>query len=123
MRDTGVITGSLKAEGRTVVDVTVSGPKGSATAPITIVGGPDALALTPPLGWNSWNVWGGVVDEAKMRAAADGLVSSGLAAQGYTYVNIDDAWEGPRDAERRNHVEREVPRHEGACRLRPLRRD
>ena len=96
--DTGVITGSLKAGGRTVVDVTVSGPAGSATAPITIVGGPDALALTPPLGWNSWNVWGGAVTEANIRAAADGLVSSGLAAQGYTYVNIDDAWEGPRDA-------------------------
>ena len=96
--DTGVITGSLKAEGRAVVDVTVSGPKGSATARITIVGGPDALALTPPLGWNSWNVWGGAVTEANIRAAADGLVSSGLATQGYTYVNIDDAWEGPRDA-------------------------
>ncbi|HEX6975958.1 MAG TPA: glycoside hydrolase family 27 protein, partial [Vicinamibacterales bacterium] len=90
---TGVITGSLKGEGKTVVDVTVTGPKGKATGQITIVGGRDALALTPPLGWNSWNVWGGVVDDAKVRAAADGLVSSGLAAQGYTYVNIDDAWE------------------------------
>jgi len=43
-------------------------------------------------------VWGPTVDDAKVRAAADALVSSGLAAQGYTYVNIDDAWEGPRDA-------------------------
>jgi alpha-galactosidase len=95
---TGIITGSLKAAGRSVVDVTVSGPKGKASAALTIVGGEDALALTPPLGWNSWNVWGGNVDEAKVRAAADALVSSGLAAQGYAYVNIDDAWEGPRDA-------------------------
>lgn len=93
---TGVITGMLKGEGRTVVDVTVTGPKGKATGQITIVGGRDSLALTPPLGWNSWNVWGGTVTDAKVRAAADGLTSSGLAAQGYTYINIDDAWEGVR---------------------------
>lgn len=95
---TGIITGSLRKAGRTNVDVTVTGPKGRTTGTITIVGGEHSLALTPPMGWNSWNVWGGAVDDAKVRAAADGLVSSGLAAQGYTYVNIDDAWEGPRDA-------------------------
>lgn len=93
---TGIISGALKPAGRTVVDLTVTGPKGKATGQLTIVGGPNALALTPPLGWNSWNVWGGTVTDAKVRAAADGLVSSGLAAQGYTYINIDDAWEGPR---------------------------
>ena len=95
---TGIITGALRRPGRTAVHVTVSGPKGKTTGVITIVGGMHALALTPPLGWNSWNVWGPRVDDAKVRAAADALVSSGLAAQGYTYVNIDDAWEGPRNA-------------------------
>lgn len=97
---TGVITGSLKDAGRTEVSVTVSNGKGqSDTQVITIVGGPDALALTPPLGWNSWNVWGAQVDDAKVRAAADAIVATGLAGQGYTYVNIDDAWEGQRTAE------------------------
>ena len=95
---TGIITGSLKSAGRTAVSVTVTGPRGKTTGDITIVGGEHALALTPPLGWNSWNVWAARVDDAKVRAAADALVISGLAAQGYTYVNIDDAWEGPRDA-------------------------
>jgi alpha-galactosidase len=95
---TGIITGSLRAAGRTRVAVTVTGTKGETTADILIVGGTHALALTPPLGWNSWNVWAARVDDAKVRAAADALVASGLAAQGYTYVNIDDAWEGPRDA-------------------------
>jgi alpha-galactosidase len=95
---TGIISGRLKSAGRHVVDVAVTGPKAKATAQLTIVGADHSLALTPPLGWNSWNVWGGTVTDAKVRAAADGLVSSGLAAQGYTYVNIDDAWEGPRDA-------------------------
>lgn len=96
---TGIITGSLKQAGRTVVHVTVAGPKGKTAGDITIVGGPDALALTPPLGWNSWNIWAAKVDDAKVRAAADAIVSSGLAAQGFTYVNIDDAWEGPRGAD------------------------
>ncbi|MGH7616913.1 MAG: NPCBM/NEW2 domain-containing protein, partial [Gemmatimonadaceae bacterium] len=96
--NTGIITGSLKSAGRTRVSVTVRAPRGSATADIMIVGGQHSLALTPPLGWNSWNVWAARVDDAKVRAAADALVSSGLAAHGYTYVNIDDAWEGPRDA-------------------------
>ena len=95
---TGIISGKLQRAGRTNVDVTVTGARGKATGTITIVGGDHSLALTPPMGWNSWNVWGGTVDDAKVRAAADGLVASGLAAQGYTYVNIDDAWEGPRDA-------------------------
>jgi alpha-galactosidase len=92
----GVITGSLKQAGRTIVDVRVAGPAGAATGQIVIVGGPHALAQTPPLGWNSWNVWAAQVDDAKVRAAADAMVSTGLAGQGYTYINIDDAWEGAR---------------------------
>src|SRR5665213_325508 len=95
---TGIITGALKQAGRTPITVTVRGPSGTATGEFTIVGGAHSLAQTPPLGWNSWNVWGPLVDDAKVRAAADALVTSGPAAQGYTYVNIDDAWEGPRDA-------------------------
>lgn len=90
---TGVIFGAIKADGRWDVGVTVTNAKGTSSAVIAILGNKDALALTPPLGWNSWNVWGGLVDDAKVRAAADGMVASGLAAQGYTYINIDDAWE------------------------------
>jgi alpha-galactosidase len=91
---TGIITGALTQEGRTEVPVSVKNAKGlMSNAVITIVGGKDALALTPPLGWNSWNVWGGNVTADHVRAAADGMISSGLAAQGYTYINIDDAWE------------------------------
>ncbi|HKO15020.1 MAG TPA: NPCBM/NEW2 domain-containing protein, partial [Gemmatimonadaceae bacterium] len=97
-RGTGIITGALRRAGHTTVHVTVTGPKGRTAGDIVIIGGDHRLALTPPLGWNSWNVWAASVDDAKVRAAADALVASGLAAQGYTYVNIDDAWEGPRDA-------------------------
>ena len=91
---TGIITGSLQKDGRTDVQVSVKAADGKmANTVITIVGGKDVLALTPPLGWNSWNVWGGNVTADHVRAAADGMVKSGLAGQGYTYVNIDDAWE------------------------------
>ena len=94
--NTGIISGALAKEGSTDVELTVTGPKGTATRVLTIVGGEDKLALTPPMGWNSWNVWGLNVDDAKVRAAADVMVSSGLAAHGYQYVNVDDAWEADR---------------------------
>ena len=58
----------------------------------------NGLALTPPMGWNSWNHFGNRVNDSIVRAAADGLVKSGLAAAGYVYINIDDCWEGNRDA-------------------------
>lgn len=95
---TGIISGSLQQPGTTVAELTVRGPKGSAKRSLTIVGGTRRLALTPPMGWNSWNVWAGSVDAAKVRAAADWMVKSGLAAHGYQYINIDDTWEGQRDS-------------------------
>jgi alpha-galactosidase len=91
---TGLITGSLRQAGRTPVEVTVSNARGRATGTVTIVGGDDALALTPPLGWNSWNAWGNTVTAEKVLASAEGMVRSGLNRQGYTYINIDDVWEG-----------------------------
>jgi len=95
---TGIIRGSIRDRDRHEVKVTVTGPKGKAQRVLTIVGDDDALALTPPLGWNSWNVWGPAVDDAKVRAAAEWLERSGLAAHGFQYIVIDDAWEGTRDA-------------------------
>jgi len=55
-----------------------------------------ATAPTPPMGWNSWNHFAGKIDDATVRAQADAMVSSGLAAAGYRYINIDDTWEGTR---------------------------
>jgi alpha-galactosidase len=96
---TGILSGSLRAAGKTAVKVTVKNKAGEATGTVTIVGGEHKLGLTPPMGWNSWNVWGGKVDAEKVRAAADAMVKSGLAAHGFQYVNIDDTWEGQRDAD------------------------
>ena len=57
------------------------------------------LALTPPMGWNSWNKFADKVDDKTVRAMADAIVSSGMKDAGYVYVNIDDTWEGKRDAQ------------------------
>ena len=58
----------------------------------------NGLARTPPMGWNSWNKFAGKVDDKVIREMADAMVSSGMKAAGYTYINIDDTWEGERDA-------------------------
>ena len=59
----------------------------------------DGLALTPPMGWNSWNKFACDVNEALIRETADAMVSSGLKDAGYEYVNIDDCWHGERDSQ------------------------
>lgn len=94
---TGIITGSLRTAGETRVQLEVRNAAGRARRELRIVGGADALALTPPMGWNSWNVWGPAVDQAKVLAAAEWLERSGLAAHGYQYIVIDDAWMGKRN--------------------------
>jgi len=57
----------------------------------------NGLALAPPMGWNSWNKFAGRVDDVTVRTMADAMVASGMKDAGYTYINIDDTWEGPRD--------------------------
>ncbi len=59
---------------------------------------PNGLALTPPMGWNSWNKFQCDIDEAKVRSTADAMVASGMKDAGYEYVIIDDCWHGQRDA-------------------------
>ncbi len=95
---TGILTGTLRGPGTTQVQLTVKGAKGIARRTLTIVGGDHKLALTPPMGWNSWNCWAGAVDDGKVRAAADWMLKSGLASHGFQYVNIDDTWEAKRNA-------------------------
>ena len=57
------------------------------------------LAPTPPMGWNSWNHFAEKVTDADVRSAADALVATGMRDAGYVYVNVDDTWEGERDAQ------------------------
>jgi alpha-galactosidase len=70
----------------------------AAPAPSTVEADP-AVALTPPMGWNSWSSLACSVTERDIRAAADAMVASGMRAAGYRYVNVDDCWYAPaRDA-------------------------
>ncbi|WP_189788726.1 glycoside hydrolase family 27 protein, partial [Streptomyces capitiformicae] len=71
----------------------------TASAGPTAEAAPGSPALTPPLGWNSWNSFGCGITEAQVRQAADTMVSSGMRDAGYQYVVVDDCWFDPeRDA-------------------------
>jgi len=56
-----------------------------------------ALALTPPMGWNTWNKFGCNVSEGLVKGAADAMVASGMKDAGYQYIVIDDCWQVKRD--------------------------
>jgi alpha-galactosidase len=62
----------------------------------------NGLARTPPMGWNSWNWFAcdfkGELKEKVLREIADAMVTTGMKDAGYTFVNMDDCWEGNRDA-------------------------
>ncbi|MGD0097575.1 MAG: glycoside hydrolase family 27 protein [Terracidiphilus sp.] len=70
----------------------------SLAAPAQKTAATPQAAQTPPMGWNSWNYFANKVDDKGIRAAADQLITTGMKDAGYIYVNIDDTWEGQRDA-------------------------
>lgn len=88
----GIIRGTIAARGRYPVTFTAKNAVGSASKPFTFVA-EGQLELTPAMGWNSWNAYGRAVSDSLARAAADAMVSKGLADHGWTYVNLDDGWE------------------------------
>jgi alpha-galactosidase len=67
------------------------------------------VAATPPMGWNSWNHFAEKVNDAIIRAQTDAMVSSGMRDAGYLYINIDDTWEGERDAQGVIHANSKFP--------------
>jgi alpha-galactosidase len=67
------------------------------------------VAPTPPMGWNSWNFFAGRVTDQDIRSAADELVSTGMKDAGYVYINIDDTWQGDRDADGVLHANSKFP--------------
>jgi alpha-galactosidase len=89
---TGIIRGVIAARGRYAVTFTAKNSAGSASKPFTFVA-EGQLALTPAMGWNSWNAYGRAVSDSLARAAADAMVTKGLIDHGWTYVNLDDGWE------------------------------
>jgi alpha-galactosidase len=95
---TGRITGSVANAAEYKVTLRATNQRGSAEKPFRVVIG-DTIALTPPMGWNSWNCWARDVDQEKVLASARAMAKSGLINHGWTYINIDDAWQGKRGGE------------------------
>lgn len=88
---TGIITGRLTEAGEHRVTLIAKNARGTAKREFRIVAG-NQLALTPPMGWNSWYIHYDRVTEATMRNAADQMIATSMADFGYQYVNIDDCW-------------------------------
>jgi alpha-galactosidase len=94
---TGLITGVVSKQGTYKVILGAKNAKGKAEKQLRIECG-DRIALTPPMGWNSWNCFAQEVSADKVKRAAHAMVNSGLVNHGWTYVNIDDFWENHRDS-------------------------
>ncbi|HLP51970.1 MAG TPA: putative Ig domain-containing protein, partial [Chitinophagales bacterium] len=88
---TGIITGLVKEKGSYAVTVTAQNAQGKTEQVLKIEIG-DKLCLTPPMGWNSWNVFTNTLDEKLVIETADAMVSSGMRDLGYQYINMDDFW-------------------------------
>ena len=91
----GQITGSLKKKGEYQVVLRAKNSHGTAEKKFRIAVG-ETISLTPPMGWNDWNCWGGSVDQEKILRSARAMVASGLVQHGWTYINVDDTWQGRR---------------------------
>ncbi|UTA66839.1 NPCBM/NEW2 domain-containing protein [Emticicia sp. 21SJ11W-3] len=92
---TGIISGKVMQKGTYTANLKVRNAFGEAQKKLTITIG-DTIALTPPIGWNGWNSWAKNIDQQKVKASADAMVKMGLNQHGWTYINIDDAWQGQR---------------------------
>ena len=91
----GIITGKVRRKGSYCVQITATNVLGNDTRELRIEIG-DRIAMTPPMGWNSWNCWGDRVTADNILQAARALEETGLADYGWNYVNIDDGWQGKR---------------------------
>ena len=96
-KKTGIITGQVKNRGEYSIIFRAKNAIGASQRAFKIICG-DQIALTPPMGWNSWNCFASAVSEEKIKAAADAMVSSGLINHGWSYVNVDDFWQVNRDS-------------------------
>ena len=95
---TAALEGIAPLKGRYPLTITARNARGFATAKFLLIVG-DTLALTPQMGWNSWNCWGMDVTTKSITDAARAMRSKGLADFGWSYINIDDGWQAERGAD------------------------
>lgn len=91
----GVLSGSINHQCELTFTVKAENAHGTAQQEFTLKVGPNAIAQTPPMGWNSWNCWALSISQDKVMSSAEALIDKGLADYGYCYINIDDGWEAP----------------------------
>ncbi len=92
--DTGIISGCVSDAGEYHLKVKVTNFLGSDEKMLCLRISEGGMCRTPLLGWTSWNAFRKDVTQEDIEAAADLLVSTGLAMYGYQYVNIDSGWQG-----------------------------
>ena len=92
----GVLSGKIEKAGDLTFTVVAENAKGKASQEFTLKVGDRMIALTPPMGWNSWNCWALSVSQEKVMSSAQALIDKGLADYGYCYMNVDDGWEAPK---------------------------
>ena len=88
----GILSGLIEEPSDYAITFKASNSRGADERMFTVRVG-DKIALTPPMGWNSWNCFAGRVTDKDIRGAADVLDKSELANHGWAYVNIDDFWQ------------------------------
>ena len=93
--NTGRISGVLADKGTYPVTLHATNGQGSDEKKFRFIVG-DRIALTPPMGWSSWNCYSESVSQDKVINIAKAMVSTGLSQHGWTYVNVDDGWQGKR---------------------------
>ena len=98
---TGIITGKLSKAGTYNVTLEAKNAKGMTQKKLRVECG-DRIALTPTMGWNSWNCFANEVSADRVKRAANAMVKSGLINHGWTYINIDDFWQNNRDSKDRS---------------------
>ena len=91
----GIISGTVAESGIYQTLMRAKNAMGESTKSLLIKIG-DTIALTPPIGWNGWNSWARDIDGEKVLASANAMVKMGLRNHGWTYINLDDAWQGQR---------------------------
>lgn len=112
---TRTLRGVLPKEGEYTVRLEASNEKGTVSETLTICVG-EQLCLSPPMGWNSWYSYSEAVSQAAVEKVAQQLETSGLAAYGWTFVNIDDCWQGERNTAGVLQPNEKFPDMAGLCR-------
>ncbi|MFL5738788.1 MAG: putative Ig domain-containing protein [Flavisolibacter sp.] len=94
----GRLSGAISKPGEYLITLHAKNKEGEASRAFKIVVG-ETIVLTPPMGWNSWNIYASKVTQELVLANAKAMASSGLINHGWSYMNIDDVWQGKRGGE------------------------